>query len=468
MSRDPHFDQILGVLAALGAGPEQISAVAQAYMQRPGSEPAEPAPTTTPTCVASTKHVSLGPKNMRPKNMPKRKMPKDSMQKGCLQRHGKMWRVFLRENYSRPDGTVGRKQVTHPVGRIDEISEEEAGQKMAQLVVEINQRTTPPTNVTVQEFYFGCFEREHVVKQKYSGRETYRRTFGPHIIPAIGDMKMTEVTLGHVQQLCDLKLAEGKSTSLLSHIKCGLTAMFDRAIGHRIITYNPASAITLPKMTHAEPRCPTLEEVRALLAVQRDSDYFPTWELTLLACCDSLNFAEMAGLLWPRVSLTDQLVLADGQNLPGYSVAIRQNFYRKEFGTTKSPARNRILPLPMAIVEALTAVRTRSQFSAPDDLVFCEAKGVAISYDVMRRKLKKAGKQVGIPWISWHDLRRYCANALDRLGMPEEDRQYMMGHSSAAMTRRYTTIPDIERKRPYVELIARELLAPDVTTSVTR
>src|ERR1039458_7622477 len=111
-------------------------------------------------------------------------------------------------------------------------------------------------------------------------------------------------------------------------------------------------SITLPKMTHAEPRCPTLEEVRALLAVQRDSDYFPTWELTLLACCDRLNFAEMAGLRWPRVSLTDQLVLADGQNLPGYSVAIRQNFYRKEFGTTKSPARNRILPLPMALFEA--------------------------------------------------------------------------------------------------------------------
>src|ERR1019366_4873680 len=44
MSRDPHFNQILGVLAGLGAGPEQVSAVAQAYMQRPGAEPAEPAP----------------------------------------------------------------------------------------------------------------------------------------------------------------------------------------------------------------------------------------------------------------------------------------------------------------------------------------------------------------------------------------------------------------------------------------
>src|SRR5664279_4086234 len=93
--------------------------------------------------------------------------------------------------------------------------------------------------------------------------------------------------------------------------------------------------------------------MRGCIVVQRDSGYVPTSEMTLLACCLSLTFAEMAGLLWPRLSLTDQLVLADGQNLPGYSIAIRQNFYRKEFGTTKSPSRNRILPLPMTLAEAL-------------------------------------------------------------------------------------------------------------------
>jgi hypothetical protein len=63
MSRDPHFDQILGVLAALGAGPEHVSAVAQAYMQRPGPEPAERAAITGNNCAEGTKRVSLGRKN---------------------------------------------------------------------------------------------------------------------------------------------------------------------------------------------------------------------------------------------------------------------------------------------------------------------------------------------------------------------------------------------------------------------
>src|ERR1019366_2787158 len=70
MSRDPHFDQIVGVLADLGAGPEQVSAVAQSYMQRPGPEPVEPSP-TTPTCAKPTRRVSLKRKNMPKHNMPK-------------------------------------------------------------------------------------------------------------------------------------------------------------------------------------------------------------------------------------------------------------------------------------------------------------------------------------------------------------------------------------------------------------
>jgi integrase len=72
--------------------------------------------------------------------------------------------------------------------------------------------------------------------------------------------------------------------------------------------------------------------------------------------------------------------------------------------------------------------------------------------------LKKAGKRAGIPWISWHELRRFFANISDEFGIPLAARQYLMGHSSAAMTQHYTTTPEIERKRPYVERISRALL----------
>jgi integrase len=51
---------------------------------------------------------------------------------------------------------------------------------------------------------------------------------------------------------------------------------------------------------------------------------------------------------------------------------------------------------------------------------------------------------------------------------PEQDRQYMMGHTSAAMTRHYTTTPAIERNRPFVEQITRAILEIFVTGGTAR
>ena len=47
----------------------------------------------------------------------------------------------------------------------------------------------------------------------------------------------------------------------------------------------------------------------------------PCWEMALLACSISTNSAEMAGIPWRRVNLTDQPIIMEGQNLPPYSLA---------------------------------------------------------------------------------------------------------------------------------------------------
>jgi integrase len=173
----------------------------------------------------------------------------------------------------------------------------------------------------------------------------------------------------------------------------------------------------------------------------------------------------MAGVPWRRVNLTDQPIIVEGQNLPPYSIAIWSNCNRGSFGPTKTKSRYRILPLDSTLVAVLNALKASTESNGPDDLVFGTGK-TPISYDVSLRKLKKAGKQAGIE-VSWHDLRRFFANISDQIGMPEADRQYMMGHSSAAMTRHYTTTPAIERIRPYIEQITRALLAVGVTKTVT-
>src|SRR5664280_803549 len=128
MSCDPHFDQILGVLAGLGAGPEQVSAVAQAYMQRPGPELAEPAPTTTPTCAKPTRRVSL-----KRKNMPKHNMPKSLAQNGHIQWRNGVARLIAADSFLNADGSITREKVHFPIGRV---SPEEAEQRRVEIIAQ--------------------------------------------------------------------------------------------------------------------------------------------------------------------------------------------------------------------------------------------------------------------------------------------------------------------------------------------
>src|ERR1035438_7135187 len=182
-------------------------------------------------------------------------------------------------------------------------------------------------------------------------------------------------------------------------------------------------------MIRKERFTPTEEQVGALLAVLRDPSYSPCFEAVLWSCTSSPNYAEMAAVRWRRVNLTDQPTLADGRNLPSYTAAIREDYYGGEFSSTKTEARNRLIPLAPTLVKALTALKARSRFHGPDNLAFCDHRGKPLHKDTMDYKLEKASKQAGIPQTRWHSLRRYFATQSDRLGMPQQDRQRTLGHS---------------------------------------
>ena len=425
------------------------------------SEPTKSISTATDNCAETIEHVSLGRKHM-----PKWKIPQSLHQKGHLYKRGltPMWYGRYRRPVRSNNGTYELKSKNAKLGPVSQMTEEDAWCKLTTLIASARTRTAPEDDMTIKRFYEEYFKPEHVDKQAKASRDQTNSVFQNYILPAIGDEELRSITLTQVQQLCDLTFAAGKTVTV-EKIKFGLSALFKRAMAHRLIDFNPAAAIILPKMPHKVLRAPTLSEARMSLETMVDPDYSPCREMALLACSTSTNSAEMAGVPWRRVNLTDQPIIVEGQNLPPYSLAIWSNCNRGSVGPTKTKSRYRILPLGSTLVAVLDALRSSSPFNGPDDLAFGTGK-TPINYDVSLRKLKKAGRHAGIE-VSWHDLRRFFANISDQLGMPEADRLYMMGHAGAAMTRHYTTTPAIERMRPYVEQISSALLATYVTKVVT-
>ena len=119
-----------------------------------------------------------------------------------------------------------------------------------------------------------------------------------------------------------------------------------------------------------------------------------------------------------------------------------------EFGPPKADSRNRSVPLPAAVVEALAALKQRPRFVGPDDLVFVSSKGTPLDADNLRsRNLKPAAEAIGLEKLGWHDLRRTYTTLSADVGMDLKDRQGTMGHARIDMTAMYTQDSHERRRR---------------------
>lgn len=77
--------------------------------------------------------------------------------------------------------------------------------------------------------------------------------------------------------------------------------------------------------------------------------------IVLRVIVTSMNVAEIFGLRWKRVNLTDKPRTVDGMNLPQYCLFVTENYYKGKFGSVKKPARRRKRELSTAVVDALSA-----------------------------------------------------------------------------------------------------------------
>jgi integrase len=430
------------------------------------------------TCAAPVDNVPLGEKMSQCGRIRELKGP-------WVVKVGPSWVAMWRE-YVWTDGGRKPKVKKKTLGRIADMTEQQLGSELE--IIRSARRTskTPAVDITISEFYERHFLPEHIRKRAPATQDHLISIFRNYILPksALGGIEIREASLAQLQQHCDLILEAGKAGTV-PHVRSALTSMFKRAMAHGIIDRNPAAGILLPRnLPHKELTAPALQQARPLLVSLADPSVAEKYMnhrraartrrmdplqfqrvrlMVLLDCALAMGYGETAGLRLSCLNLTSQVVTRGNLVLPPRSLAVSQTYSRAgRFGPPKTKARRRVLPLSDALVDAFQIL---IQETKPDDAVFGSADK-PIDYDTSLRVLKAAGRPAGIPWINWHSLRRFFANISLQLDIPLEIRQYIMGHKFAAMTQHYTTVPEIERMRPYVEQITRALLDADATEAL--
>jgi integrase len=313
--------------------------------------------------------------------------------------------------------------------------------------------------VTVAEFIETRFKPDVIWALKHAGQKHYEYILGKHVIPALGDQRLRDVTNDDVQALVKMKIEAGYSVQTAVHIRNTISAVFNHAKLKRAYHGdNPTCGVRMPEMQCKETHALSFEMGRELLVLLP-----PTVRtMALVSMTTSLNVAEMLALRWKRLNLTGEVAVVGGEVLEPWSLAVRENYYRGKFGSVKAKSRRRNLPLSRTVVGALLEIRAGSRFTGLEDLVFASRNGTPLSErNLLRRVLKPAGVQLGLPWLSWHVFRHTHATLGEQIGMALSDRQAQMGHGDIRMTLHYTH-SDLNRRRQAVEAMSDRLIGGPV------
>lgn len=407
-------------------------------------------------------------------------------QRGDLQPIAGWWKLRWREDRIDRDGKVSygwsKSVVIGPAPKnsagMKALTEKEA-QRLAWTNylsrLDVNMRT-PQSIMTVREFVERKFQPEHVAMLKPGGRAHYdvhlkivldgipevrkrsrKKIEGvappePKRTCGLGELRLRDVKVEDCQRLVSAALSRGYSVQYAAHVRNTISAIFTHAESKDWFSgKNPARRVNLPEMERKELHSLTFDQVSKLIAAVDPM----TRALVFCAVLTSMNIAEVLGLRWKRVNLTGVWMQTDGEALPPMHIAVREQWYLRQYGTLKKGSRRRNVPIPPELADALGKLNSQRKLSSDDSPVFASSAGRPVDgVNVLNRKIRPIAAALGMPWIGWHDLRRTFATLADEAGMSTGERQAMMGHATSSMTARYTKTPT-EQARAAVERMAK-------------
>ena len=356
-----------------------------------------------------------------------------------------MWVARWREDVIQPDGVILRVLRSETLGPVSEI----AGRREARILLQnrlaslnSGQRRAEAT-MTFGTFVAEQFEPDILPTLKYATQKIYSLILRKHLLPRFRDCRLCDIKRAEVQQFVTSKLKDGYAWETTSHLQTLLSKVMGTAVSWNYLSENPVHGIKMPERTLKRPHCfLTMEQVRRLIAASEE----PVHTIVLLAAMTGLRIGEILALRWGRVNLT------------AGTLRVEETCYHGHFGTPKTRASRRELPLPSAVVQALLAHFSRSSDKSGEALVFCTSRGTPLaSNNLRKRQLHPACVRAELAPITWHTLRHTHGTLLHEQGTPLRVAQAQLGHSHMSTTLEVYTHASASAQRQAVDQLESQL-----------
>jgi integrase len=272
--------------------------------------------------------------------------------------------------------------------------------------------------------------------------ESYRQHLIDHIIPYLGAVRLSQLTVPAVRDFMDRLRADGRSPAMVKRVVGDLGSILADAQGRGLVAQNVVRSLSRRRERQAERRqkrklkvgvdIPSPAEIKSIVAHLQGR-----WRpLMMTAIFTGLRASELRGLRWQDVDLKRA------------ELHVRQRADRYQtIGKPKSAAGERTIPMPPILVSTLREWKLACPKSELG-LMFPTGTG-AIDYhaNIITRGLAPVQIAAGVvtkggkaKYTGLHSLRHFyaswCINRKEDggLGLPLKVVQHRLGHSAIQMT----------------------------------
>ena len=297
--------------------------------------------------------------------------------------------------------------------------------------------------------WLAIWQRDFLGNVKPGTMISYETQNRVHILPALGEIKLTALRTPVVQRLYNQILAKGLSPKTIKNIHGCLHRALDIAVRVGYLTKNPTSACILPTVRQAEMQPLDTPDLKKLLEALRGEEYEA---IITTALFTGMRSGELLGLTWDCIDFSNGIIRVTKQLLQP-----RRKGRPFAYGTPKNGKGRTLTPAPFVmsvLSEHKKAQDLQREAVGPawDDggfpnLVFTHPDGSHLSQPTVWKALQKILKKAGLERHRFHDLRHtYVVNAF-RAGDDVKTVQQNAGHYSAAFTLdRYAHVTETMRR----------------------
>lgn len=322
----------------------------------------------------------------------------------------------------------------------------------------LKSQQVPPSKTRLTEYIENNFLPGYCqVKVRDRTRQGYESIINTHILPALGYMRLTDITTNIIDRFYAALLQTGLSKTTVHHVHTLLRLILDQARKHKYIIVNPAVDATAPGLQRAEIQCFDFDEVERFKEAAKGSRFYVLYQTALNT---GMRRSELCGLRFCDISF-DLGMIAVRRVV--YRIKGKKGLKVDDPKTTKS---RRFIPMTDELADILTTHKTllNMQFKEDlhrplneDDYVFVNVNLGPQDPDKVSKDFHEIVEKNNFGSITFHGLRHTFATLARDEGVDIKDISDILGHSTVATTSDIYQKTKVWLQRKSLENFSRKL-----------